>query len=110
MPHGVHNSRQTAFRLPEGLLAWLREHAEREGRTMTEIVTEALEAYRDRLSGITTRITTGPSRNNREAAPPVARFVAAEDEQPQPAGRNCKHRNMKLGKGVCPDCNEWVTR
>lgn len=48
MPHGVHNTRQTAFRLPEGLLAWLREQAEREGRTMTDIVEDALEEYRRR--------------------------------------------------------------
>jgi hypothetical protein len=46
MPHGIHTTRQTAFRLPEGLLAWLREQAEREDRTMTEIVIDALGAYR----------------------------------------------------------------
>jgi hypothetical protein len=46
MPHGIHATRQTAFRLPESLLAWLREQAEREDRAMTEIVTDALTAYR----------------------------------------------------------------
>jgi hypothetical protein len=47
MPHGVHTTRQTAFRLPEGLLAWLRDQAGREGVTMTDIVQRALERERD---------------------------------------------------------------
>ena len=45
MPHGEHLLRQTGFRLPEGLLAWLREQAEREGRTMTAVVIDALRMY-----------------------------------------------------------------
>ena len=44
--HGVHKTTQTAFRLPEGLLAWLREQATAEDRTMATIVIDALEAYR----------------------------------------------------------------
>jgi predicted DNA-binding protein len=46
MTHGEHNERQTAFRLPEDLLAWLRDQAKREDRTMTAIVRRALEEYR----------------------------------------------------------------
>jgi predicted DNA-binding protein len=46
MPHGEHREVQTAFRLPEGLLAWLREQAKAEDRTMTAIVRRALEEYR----------------------------------------------------------------
>ena len=34
---------------------------------------------------------------------------AAEDEQPEPSRRNCKHRNLRGVKGVCPDCQEWVS-
>jgi len=45
MPHGEHSDRLTAFRLGD-LLPWLREQAEREGRTMTDIVRDALEEYR----------------------------------------------------------------
>ena len=41
-----HKLTQTAFRLPEGLLAWLREQAEREHRTRTAVVRDALEAYK----------------------------------------------------------------
>jgi hypothetical protein len=46
MPAGTHKTTQTAFRIPEGLLAWLRNQAEAEQRTMTAIVTDALTAYR----------------------------------------------------------------
>jgi len=57
MPHGVHSTRQTAFRLPEGLLAWLRAQAGREGdgRTMTDIVQRALERERERCQDTTSR-------------------------------------------------------
>jgi predicted DNA-binding protein len=48
MAPNAHKLSQTAFRLPADLRAWLQGQAEREGRTMTEIVTDALEAYRDR--------------------------------------------------------------
>jgi predicted DNA-binding protein len=46
MPHGIHKLTQTAFRLPEDLLAWLKQKSEREGRPMTEIVIGALERER----------------------------------------------------------------
>ncbi len=46
---GNHNDNQTAFRLGT-LLPWLREQAEREGRTMTAIVKDALERYRERTT------------------------------------------------------------
>ena len=45
-PQGVHTRSQTAFRLPRALLAWLKAQAEREGRTMTDIVENALNDYR----------------------------------------------------------------
>jgi predicted transcriptional regulator len=50
-PHGVHAREQTAFRLPPGLLARLRDQAEREQRTMTDIVVAALIDYLDRTEG-----------------------------------------------------------
>ena len=50
MPHGEHNDVQTAFRLPGGLLAWLREQAKAEDRTMTAIVRRALEAEREKVT------------------------------------------------------------
>ena len=45
MPHNVHNLTQTAFRIPERRLAWLHAQAERENRTMTAILLDALTAY-----------------------------------------------------------------
>lgn len=50
MPHGTHNTAQTAFRLPQGLLARLRETAERRGVSMTEIVARGTEAELDRMA------------------------------------------------------------
>ena len=98
MPHGRHNTVQTAFRLPEGLLAWLRGQAAAESpATMTDIVVRALEAERERCEDITTRVTTTPSvspprraRKPREA--PAAVFVAAEQPRPVTASHrpNCK--------------------
>jgi hypothetical protein len=54
MPRGVHAKSQTAFRLPGGLLAWLKEQAEREGDdvTMTAIVERALERERERCAAL----------------------------------------------------------
>lgn len=46
MPHGEHLTTQTAFRLPGDLLAWLRDQATTEDRTMTAVVIAALETYR----------------------------------------------------------------
>jgi Recombination endonuclease VII len=42
------------------------------------------------------------------STPDSPSVVTAEDEQPKPA-RNCKHRNMRMSKGVCPDCKDWVS-
>lgn len=46
MPHGIHKLKQTAFRLPEELLAWLKRQSEREQRARTAIVADALSDYR----------------------------------------------------------------
>ena len=49
MTSGTHRTAQTAFRIPEGLLAWLRARAAAEQRTLTALVIEALQAYRDTM-------------------------------------------------------------
>lgn len=40
--------------------------------------------------------------------------VASEPVPKVPAARrgpkNCRHPNMRLSKGVCPDCSEWVSK
>jgi hypothetical protein len=105
MPHGVHAKDQTAFRFPPGVLPRLKAQAEMEGRTMTDIVVGLVTGYLDQSAGITTRAVPAEP----VSPPPTPIFVAAEDEQPEPAQKNCKHRNMRSVKGVCPDCQEWVS-
>lgn len=88
MPHGVHNTRQTAFRLPEGLTERLKDAAKRLGETMTDIAARGIAAELDRLDGTT---AAGDPRSRTE-----------------PAAGNCKHESMRMSKGICPDCNQPV--
>jgi hypothetical protein len=90
--HGVHAARQTAFRLPEGLLAWLKEQAGREGDkvTMTAIAERALERERERCEGITTSaapaaaVSPPPKRPRR---PRADTSPAATFKQPEPPAK-----------------------
>jgi hypothetical protein len=75
--------------------AWVRAEAKRRDVDLKVVLNEMLSEYRARRSG------------NHPSAPVF--LAAAEDEQPEPARRNCKHRNMRMSKGVCPDCKEWVS-
>lgn len=91
--------------MPGGLLAWYEQHAKATGRSVNAALVGALEEYRaTREGGSTTPATpherggtTAPGGDAQPTAPPLA-------------GKNCKHKNMKLSKGVCPDCSEWVTK
>jgi hypothetical protein len=80
--HGVHNSDQTAFRFPPGVLPRLKARAEAEGRTMTDIVVGLVTGY---LDGITT-----------SAAPA------------QPADSDCPHPAARVHKGLCGACGTFV--
>jgi hypothetical protein len=96
MPHGVHNTVQTGFRLPEGLLARLREQAAIEASvTMTDIVVRALEAEFARLDGITTRVTTIVPAS--PVSPPRARKPRADTAAParQRHATTCKCATCK---------------
>ena len=84
--HGVHSTAQTAFRLPEGLLARLKAHATN-GQTMTDIAARGIAAELDRLDGITTSVPpvapVSPPRRTRkprEDTAPAATFKQAEPE------------------------------
>ena len=68
--HGVHVREQTAFRLPPDVLARLRGQAEREQRTMTDIVADAIAAYLARTEGAATAVrdTTAGLRRMTPAA------------------------------------------
>ena len=78
MPRGVHFTAQTAFRLPEGLLASLKGAAAEDERTMTDCVSEAIGEWLDRRNGITTRVTTVPE--------PAAAVVPPVLAVPSPPG------------------------
>ena len=112
MPHGVHAKDQTAFRLDPDLRARLKARAEKDGQSMTDIAARGITAELDRLDGITTSAVqadpVSPPRARKPRAVPAVSFVAAEDEQPKQAGKNCTHRNMRMTKGICPDCHQPV--
>lgn len=92
--HGVHAKNQTAFRLPEGLLARLKDGAQRHGQTMTDIAAHGIAAELDRLDGITTSAApakpVSPPRRPRKPkadTAPVATFKPPEPPEPQQTPR-----------------------
>jgi hypothetical protein len=56
-------------------------------------------------AGTGTAVFQEPLGQRREEHP-----VPAPADQSGKKGRTCKHRNMRMRKGVCPDCNEWVVK
>ena len=60
--HGVHVTVQTAFRIPEGLLASLKDAAGRDERTVTDCVNEAIAEWLDRRDGARTSPVTQRAR------------------------------------------------
>lgn len=108
MPRGVHKNPFLGWNPPAEDSAWARAEAERRGVALSTVLTEALSEYRAKhQGGLPFR---AQARNPRERISPAAVFLAAEDEQPEQAGKNCKHRNMTMTKGVCPDCSEWAVK
>ena len=87
-----HNKPLLGVRVDAELRDWGKAEAERRDQSFGDFVAGLFVDERERVAN--------------HVVDPI--FVAAEDEQPEPARRNCKHRNMKLGKGVCPDCKDWV--
>ena len=88
-----HSKPNANVRVDAGNLAWARDEAKRRGQRFGDFMDDLIAAERERVAG--------------HVAGPV--FIAAEDEQPEPSRRNCKHRNLRGVKGVCPDCQEWVS-
>jgi hypothetical protein len=89
-----HSKPLLSCRVPAESLDWARGEAERRGEAFGDFMDGLIAAERDRVNHV---------------VDPAPVFLAAEDEQPEPARRNCKHRNMRGVKGVCPDCKEWVS-
>ena len=54
----------------------------------------------------------GPPEQRREVERPALARRQPEPRATPPAARrkgDCAHPNMRVGKGVCPDCHEWVS-
>ena len=61
---------------------------------------EALEAAPDRVEEVRTLAeATGA---------PLVRASELDPPAPRPKGK-CGHSSMRIRKGICPDCGEWVT-
>ena len=93
MPADYHTKPLLTARVPRESLDWARGEAERRGQSFGDFIDDLLDAERERVAN--------------HVVDSVA--LAAVDEQPEPAKRNCKHRNMRGVKGVCPDCKDWVS-
>ena len=57
------------------------------------------------LPSTATAVFQEPLGQRREEHP-----VPVAADQSGKKGRTCKHRNMRMRKGVCPDCSEWVVK
>jgi hypothetical protein len=124
MPHGTHKTAQTAFRFPEGLLASLKETAEREGVTATAYVVAAIEEKLTRSGhGITTCVTITPepvavspppkrTRRPRADTAPAVTFTAPLDSPNARialgADPDCPHPKARINKGLCGACGTNV--
>jgi hypothetical protein len=95
MATDYHKRPVMSVRVDAGLKEFADTEAKRPGMTLGGVVDEALADLRAKRA----------VNHVVDAAP-----AAAEGEQPEPASKNCRHPNMRMSKGVCPDCNEWVTK
>lgn len=48
-------------------------------------------------------------REDGELKVSAANVANVAPDTPAPKPRNCKHPNLRLTKGVCPDCREYVS-
>ena len=96
MTTDYHSKPVLAGRVDADVKTWAQDEAKRRGLPFGDFLENLLVAERDRMV------------HHVANHPPV--FLSAGDEQPQQAGKNCTHRNMRIGKGVCPDCKEWIVK
>ena len=121
MPHGVHNTVQTAFRIPEGLLASLKDEAGREGVTATAYLLAAIQEKLARSGhGITTTpepaepVSPPPRKPRQPKAAPAATITAPLDSPNARialSGRDdpdCPHPKARINKGLCGACGTNV--
>jgi hypothetical protein len=81
----------------------------------------ALEvARRTTDSGILERLGIGIMVDDRQP-PGIVSVVGPGEEvtevrsftvapEAEPGARPCRHKGLKLSKGVCPDCDQWVVK
>lgn len=85
-----------------GLVAWLDSEVERRGGgrgVRSAILEEALAAYKQAME------PGNPQQRRVNAA--ISAEVAREAGEVTTA-KPCTHRNLRMAKGVCPDCQVYV--
>jgi hypothetical protein len=119
-------------RVADGVWDAAKARAAADGVTLASVITAALEAYgsgrpvpagqREAVPADTAVPTDGPAVPTAEAVAGTARTQRRERPAPsappaadpvpgvagEPRKGSCKHPNMRIRKGVCPDCYEWV--
>ena len=91
MATDYHQRPVLSVRVDADLKEFAVAEAKRPGMTLGDVVGDALADLRAK-------------RTVNHVVDPVP--VAAGDEQPQQAGQHCTHRNMRISKGICPDCHQ----
>ena len=68
-------------------------------------------ALREELGQSRPAVITASSPSPRQDSTPEHTPRLEHTPSPEPARkpRSCKHSNMRLSKGVCPDCDDWVS-
>lgn len=90
-----HSKPLLGVRVDAELQGWGRDEAKRRSQPFGDFVAGLFAAERDRM-------------DNHVVNPAPAVFVAAEDDQPQQAAKNCQHPNFRGIKGVCHDCQQII--
>jgi hypothetical protein len=110
--------RLATYRVDGKLLDAAAAKAARIGRTVTDVLTQALEEFvKDEPADplgikIVTdeRMPPGTAAlisRGRDGVSVSAFSLGASEPEPERAPKSCKHPRVH-GKGVCPDCHEWV--
>jgi hypothetical protein len=123
-----HKRNPVPFRPPEGDRSWLLTYAASTGQAVNAVLVAALGEYRAR-HGDTTSAVLPPAGGDTTtvAVPPVngdttshggdttaERTPPRPELKPEPSPeperkRSCTHKRMRIRKGVCPECGQWVS-
>ena len=113
-----HKHKPLRFRPPETDLLWLLEHSAETGRAVNAVLSDALAAYRQSLSGPTTVAPSGPTTqaNPAPSGPTTKRQARATKSPPaipglKPASelpRRCTHPGKRSVGGYCNECDHLI--